>query len=54
VVLTILDARTARTLYEGQENTAAERISVRLDRDAHKVIVTTDRSRLEITPASGS
>jgi hypothetical protein len=54
VVLTILDARTARTLYEGQENTAAERISVHVDPEAHKVIITTDRSRLDITPAPGS
>jgi hypothetical protein len=50
--LSILDARTGKTVYEGREATAADRISVRLDSDAHAVIVTTDKHRLEVTAKS--
>jgi outer membrane protein assembly factor BamB len=48
--LTILDARTGKSVYEGRESTSADRVAVRLDADARKVIVTTDKHRLEITP----
>jgi outer membrane protein assembly factor BamB len=51
--LTILDARTGKQVYEGRESTSAERIGVRLDADARKVIVTTDKHRIEITPKAG-
>jgi outer membrane protein assembly factor BamB len=47
--ISILDAKTGKTIYEDSDQTSAERISVRLDWEAHAVIVTTDRHRLEVT-----
>ncbi|HET6323079.1 MAG TPA: PQQ-binding-like beta-propeller repeat protein [Planctomycetaceae bacterium] len=47
--ISILDAKTGKTIYEGREETSADRINVRLDGDAHAVIVTTDKHRLEVT-----
>jgi hypothetical protein len=46
--ISILDAKTGKTVYEGREPTSADRINVRLDSDTHTVIVTTDKHRLEI------
>jgi hypothetical protein len=48
-----LDAKTGKTVYEGREATSADRISVRLDPDAHSVIVTADKHRLEVTAKTG-
>ena len=48
-VITILDARTGKQVYEGREATTADQISVRLDPDARIVHVATDRHRLEIS-----
>ena len=46
--ISILDAKTGKSLYEGRESTSADRIGVRLDSEAHKVIITTDKHRLEV------
>jgi outer membrane protein assembly factor BamB len=48
-VVSIVESRTGRKLYEGREETSADHIHVRLDTDAHKVIVTTDKHRLEVS-----
>jgi len=48
-VITILDARTGKQVYEGRESTTADQISVRLDADARIVHVATDKHRLEIS-----
>ena len=47
--ISILDAKTGKPVYEGREDTSADRINVRLDSDTHTVIVTTDKHRLEVT-----
>jgi outer membrane protein assembly factor BamB len=47
--ISILEAKTGKTVYEGREATSADRINVRLDSDTHTVIVTTDKHRLEVT-----
>jgi PQQ-like domain len=47
--ISILDARTGKTIYEGREAISADQITVRLDLDAHAVIVNADKHRLEIT-----
>jgi outer membrane protein assembly factor BamB len=47
--ISILDAKTGKSIYEGHEPTSADRINVHLDYDAHAVIVTTDKHRLEVT-----
>jgi hypothetical protein len=50
-VLSIVDARSGGLLHEAAETTPPDRINVRLDRDAHQVIVTTDKCRLKIVPS---
>jgi outer membrane protein assembly factor BamB len=47
--ISILDSKTGKTIHEGHDATSPDRISVRLDSNAHTVIVTTDKHRLEIT-----
>jgi hypothetical protein len=47
--ISILDAKTGKTVYEGREATSPDRVGIRLDWDSHAVIVTTDKQRLEIT-----
>jgi outer membrane protein assembly factor BamB len=49
-ILSIVDSRTGTLLYDTAETTPADRISVRLERDARRVIVTTDKCVLSITP----
>lgn len=47
-VLSMVDARSGALLYDAAETTAPDRISVRLDRDARRVIVTTDKCVLSV------
>ena len=49
-VLSIVDARTGALLYDTAETTPPDRINVRLDRDARRVIVNTDKCVLTIAP----
>jgi outer membrane protein assembly factor BamB len=48
--VTVLDSRTGRTLYAAAESVAPERVAIRSDRESHKIIITLDKCRLEITP----
>jgi outer membrane protein assembly factor BamB len=47
-VLSLVDARTGALLYDTADTTLPERINVRLDRDARRVTVTTDKCVLTI------
>lgn len=49
-VLSVVDARTGALLYDTSETTPPERINVRLDRDARRVIVSTDKCVLTFAP----
>jgi len=49
-IMSIVDARTGTLLYDTAETTPVDRISVRLEREARRVIVTTDKCVLSITP----
>jgi hypothetical protein len=49
-IMSIVDARTGTLLYDTAETTPVDRISVRLERDARRVIVTTDKCVLSIAP----
>jgi outer membrane protein assembly factor BamB len=49
-VLSIVDGRNGTVLYDAAETTPPDRISVRLDREARRVIVTTDKCVLTIAP----
>ncbi|HEX4072652.1 MAG TPA: hypothetical protein VHX68_15835, partial [Planctomycetaceae bacterium] len=49
-IMSIVDARTGKLLYDTAETTPADRISVRLERRTRRVTVTTDKCVLSITP----
>jgi len=49
-ILSVLDLRNGRSIYERDETTSIERINVHLDPNGQKLIVTTDKCRLEISP----
>lgn len=53
-VLSLVDARNGALLYDTAETTPPDRISVRLDRDARQVTVSTDKCVLTIAPANGA
>jgi outer membrane protein assembly factor BamB/predicted negative regulator of RcsB-dependent stress response len=52
-VLSIIDARSGALIYDTTETTPPDRINVRLDRDARRVIVTTDKCVLTVAPSDG-
>jgi hypothetical protein len=53
-VLSLIDARSGALLYDTAETTPPDRISVRLDRDARQVTVSTDKCVLTISPTNGA
>jgi outer membrane protein assembly factor BamB/predicted negative regulator of RcsB-dependent stress response len=52
--LSLIDARSGALLYDTAETTPPDRISVRLDRDARQVTVSTDKCVLTISAANGA
>jgi outer membrane protein assembly factor BamB len=52
-ILSLVDVRSGALLYDTAETTPPDRMSVRLDREAQQVTVTTDKCVLTISPTNG-